>query len=105
MHPARWLDVLRMKVRSLFRRRQIERDIDDELQFHLERNIEERVARGLSPDDARRESLIALGGIEQRKEESRDVFGLTRLDSLVKDVRYASRRLAQRPGFVVAATL
>ena len=68
----RWLHVVAMRVRSLFRGAALDRDLDEELQSHLERLIEDNVARGMSPESARRAALIAMGGVQQRKEECRD---------------------------------
>ncbi|HEY4230926.1 MAG TPA: ABC transporter permease, partial [Thermoanaerobaculia bacterium] len=71
--------------------------MDEELRFHLEHKIEEGVAEGLSPSEARRRALKAMGGLEQRKEEIRDARRVHWLTDFVDDVRYATRSLRRTP--------
>jgi len=85
-------------LKSIFRRGRVESELDEELQFHLEKKIEEGVAEGLTPDEARRCALLAIGGLEQRKEEIRDTRGIGWLTDFVDDVRYAVRSLRRTPG-------
>jgi macrolide transport system ATP-binding/permease protein len=59
----RWRDILRMRARSLFKRDQVERELDKELRFHLDQQIEEMRTTGLSPEDARSEALKSIGGL------------------------------------------
>jgi predicted permease len=89
-------------VRGLLQRRRVVREMDDELAFHVDMEIRANVERGLSPTEARRRALRDLGGIDQTKEEIRDVR-MSRLDSLWQDVRYAARSLARRPGATATA--
>src|SRR5215469_13501535 len=103
MGLARWFYKLPLRLRSLFHRHQVEGELNDELQFHLERQIEEHIAHGLTPEEARRRALVAIGGIEQRKEEIRDTRGLNLLDNLAKDLRYAVRMILRNPSFAIAA--
>src|SRR5215472_13810246 len=63
----RWFYTVPLRLRSLFRRRQVEQDLDDELQYHLERKTEEVHAQGLTPEKARRAALQAMDGLTQRK--------------------------------------
>ena len=72
MSPQRWLYTVPLRLRSLFRPRRVEQELNEELQFHLERQIEEGIASGLSPDEARYVAIRAMNGLEQRKEEMRD---------------------------------
>src|SRR5450432_4872963 len=88
--PLRW--------KSIFRRRRIENELDEELQFHLDHKIEEGVAEGLSPEEARYRALRAMGGLDQRKEQIRDTRGIHWLTDLVDDLRYAFRSLRRTPG-------
>jgi putative ABC transport system permease protein len=89
-------------VRGLLQRRRVERELDDELAFHLEMETQANVARGLSPLDARRAALAAFGGVVQAKEAVRDVWAL-RVEALWQDVRQAIRMLAGHRGFTLAA--
>ena len=65
----RWTRTLRLRVRSLFRSSQVELELDEELQYHLQHLIDDYVAAGMSPPDARYKALREMGAIEQRKEE------------------------------------
>src|SRR5688572_20852782 len=99
----RRLRIISMAVRSLVRGRALDRELDDELSWHLDHLIEANVARGLSPEAARREALVAMGGLQQRREECRDRrFGRI-VEQWVQDVRYALRALGHSPTFALAA--
>ncbi len=67
---------LLLRIRSLFRRATVEDELDEELRYHVERQIDEDIARGMSPRDARDAALRAFGGYQQKKEECRDMRGL-----------------------------
>lgn len=67
----RWFYTIPLRLRSLFRRSQVEQELDEELSYHLDRQIEEHIAKGMTPEDARCAAMRALGGIEQRKDECR----------------------------------
>ena len=83
----------------------LDRELDEELQFHVDHLIETYVARGLSPDAARREALLVIGGVEQRKEECRDTRGVRLVNELLQDLQYAARTLRRAPAFTTAAIL
>jgi putative ABC transport system permease protein len=103
--PPRWVYVVRLRFRSIFRRAQVERELDEELRFHLEARSLNEIAAGRTPQEGRRTALRAMGGLEQRKEECRDMRHTNITDNLRRDVRYAVRTLARSPRFTVAALL
>ena len=105
MRLERWRYTIPLRLRSLFRRRQAERELTDELADHVERETAERIRRGAAPADARREALVAFGGVEQHKEGVRDARGWRPLENLVSDTRYSLRALRRNPGFTAAAVL
>src|SRR5512147_2370076 len=105
MRIEHWFHTLPLKLRSLLRRGQVERELDDELQFHLDQLIDEGTARGLSPAEARAEALRTMGGLTQRKEEARDTWGVRWLSDLADDTRFAWRSLRRAPGLALFVVL
>jgi predicted permease len=98
MRPQHWLYTLPLRLRSLFRRRHVEQELDEELQFHLEQKIEEGIANGLSPKEARYAAMRAMDGLEQKKEEMRDMRRIHWLTDFLDDAHYAMRSLRRTPG-------
>src|SRR5271170_5253521 len=86
----RILDILRLRLRSLLHRSQVEQELDEELRYHLEREAEARGVR-------------LTAGVEQRKEECRDARGLSLLDTTLQDLRYGFRQLRKNPAFAFTA--
>ncbi|HEX6964647.1 MAG TPA: ABC transporter permease [Gemmatimonadaceae bacterium] len=99
-----WSD-MRYRLRALFRRRDVERELDDELRFHIEREAEKYVAQGVSRDEAMRRARLAFGGVERIKEASRDSRGTRLLETTAHDLRHAVRSLRRSPGYTLAAAL
>jgi predicted permease len=105
MRMEHWWFTARLRVRSILRRTRVEQDLDEELRFHLENKIEEGIANGLSPKEARYAAMRAMGGLEQRKEQMRDARRIHWLTDFVDDVRYASRSLRRTSGFTAFVVL
>src|SRR5216683_4737168 len=98
MRPQHWLYTIPLRLRSLFRRRHVEQELNEELQFHLEHKIEEGIANGLSPKEARYAAMRAMDGLEQRKEEMRDMLRIHWFTDFLDDARFAIRSLRRTPG-------
>src|SRR5262249_10365691 len=89
----------------LFHGERMDEQLDKELRFHLDQQIAELVAAGLSPDEARRQANLAFGGTAQVQEMCREARGTRWLEDLLQDFRYSCRLLWKRPGFATAAVL
>jgi putative ABC transport system permease protein len=97
------LDDLRYRLAALFRRRSIERDLDDELTFHLEEHAAMEMRGGMPRDEAVRRARLVFGGVDRAKELSRDGRGVRPLEIAWRDLRYALRTLARTPLFALVA--
>jgi predicted permease len=91
--------------KRLSRRTQMEAQLEKELSFHLEQHTSQLIARGIAPDEARRQARLAIGGPEQVKEKCRDARGTRWVEDLLQDTRYALRTFRRKPGFTVVALL
>ncbi|HKQ74025.1 MAG TPA: ABC transporter permease [Blastocatellia bacterium] len=105
MRFTRWFYTVPLRLRSLFRRSQVEHELDEEIRYHIERQIEEHVAKGMTEEEARYAALRAIGGVEQRKEECRDMRQMRWIEELMHDASYWLRTLRKNPGFTTVAVL
>src|SRR5262245_12039997 len=96
-----WRFTVPLRLRSIFRGGQVEKELEEELRFHLEHKIEEGIARGLSPEEARYAALRAMDGLEQKKEEMWATRRVHWLTDFLADVRFAMRSLRRTPGLTV----
>jgi predicted permease len=92
-------------LRVVFRRGRIERELDEELRFHIEMQTKENLRRGMSPSLARSAAMDSFGGYERVKEECRDARGARFVEMLAQDTRFAFRTLRTNPGFASVAIL
>ncbi|HEX8183277.1 MAG TPA: ABC transporter permease [Blastocatellia bacterium] len=99
------LNRLKLRLRALFHKRKMEEELDEELRFHLEKEIEQNLKRGLTPEEARYAALRSFGGLEQVKEQSRDTRGVRRMEEILQDLRYSARMLSKKPGFTAVTVL
>ena len=99
------LRIFGARMRGLFRKRQLDGDLDAELRAHLEMLTEENIRRGMSPVEARYAARREFGGVEQSKELHREQRSIPFLDALFQDLRFALRGLRNRPGFALVAIL
>ncbi|HEV8429036.1 MAG TPA: ABC transporter permease [Pyrinomonadaceae bacterium] len=97
------LDRIKMRWRALFRKAELEHQLDDELRFHLEQQAARNLRDGMTQDDARYSALKSFGPIERSKEESRDARGVRLIEDLLQDLRYGARLLAKNLGVSLIA--
>ena len=101
----RWPYKLPLRFRSLFKGARVDQELSDELRFHLEKLIEEKIAKGMTLKEARYAALRELGGLDQIKEECRDMRRVSWIENFLQDVRYGLRQLRRAPGFAAVALL
>jgi len=99
------LPIIRSFVRNLFRSRQVESDLDEEIRSHLEMLTEENIRAGMPPEEAQRAARIELGGMDQVKEQVREVQIGNWIHSVLSDCRFAFRQFRKHPGFTAVAVL
>jgi putative ABC transport system permease protein len=106
MFSELWSEI-RYRLRMIFRRAAVEREIDEEMRFHLDREAEKLRRAGAPPEEAMRGARVVFGGVSRIKDETRDAHGIAFLEHVVQDLRYALRQLRAHPLFTatVVATL
>src|ERR1700746_4193544 len=100
-----WARRLWLRLQTLFHRHRFPRQLDDEIQFHLDQQIAENIAAGISPEEARYAAMRAFGNPTLLKEETRHTSGWVWLEQFASDFRYAARTLRKSPGFTAVAVL
>src|SRR5499426_3831495 len=99
------LNKVKTKLRALLRKSEIERELDEELRYHIERQTEQNIRLGMNMEEARYAAAKAFGGVEQAKERSRDARGVRWIEDLWQDLRYGARMLLKNPGFAMVSVL
>src|SRR4026207_313281 len=99
------LRVLFNRLRALFKKQNLEQELDEEIRAHLEMQIEDYVRQGMTADEARYAALRKFGGVEQVKERYRDRRGLPALETVLRDLAYGLRMLRRSPGTTLVAIL
>jgi len=100
-----WIRVQLSRFVSLFRKKRLDADLEEELRSHIELAMEEKMALGTSRREARSAALRSFGGVTQAREAYRTQRGLPFLDQLVRDLRFGCRQLLRAPGFALTAVL
>ena len=100
-----WTRRFWLRLKALFLRNHSAQQLNDEIQFHLDQQIAENIAVGVSPEEARYAAMRVFGNPTYLKEETRDTWGWTWLEQIAQDIRYASRQLGRSPGFTLAVVL
>jgi putative ABC transport system permease protein len=94
-----------LRLRSLFRRRAVECDLEDEMRFHIERQVTAYTRAGLSLEEAVRRARLEFGTFDQVREEHRDARGIGLIEDVARDLRYAMRQIRRAPGFSATVIL
>src|SRR5215467_8187696 len=100
-----WFNILRARLRALFRRESVLRDIEEELRVHIEMETETNIELGMPPDEARAAALKSFGAPVRNTELGYDIRGGGWLETLWQDLRHGARMLLKNPGFALIAVL
>lgn len=98
-----WIRSLAARLRGLTTRRRLERELDEEIRFHIEMRIEDNLKSGMKPEEARRAALRDFGGVESAKEQYRERSSIALIETTLQDIRYALRSFRRGPGYAVTA--
>ena len=101
----RWLSNLAFRLRALLRSGRAERELTEEVQFHLDMETRKLIAQGMAPEQAAREARLRFGGVAYEKESARNAWGIRVLRDALGDVRHAGRQFHRRPGFTFLAVI
>ena len=101
----RWMTNLKWRLRAIFKRGSMDRELDEEMAFHLEMEVKKNLARGMDAAEARRAAHVSFGGVERQKERARGSWGVSLIDDLGRDFRQSIRQLRRRPAFTTLAAL
>src|SRR5262245_45599633 len=95
----------KLRLRALLKRTAVEREIDDELRFHFDHQVDAYIAQGLGREEATRKARIEFGGLDQIKDEYRDALGVRLIDNLGRDLRLAFRQFRTHPALAIVTVL
>jgi len=105
MGLEQWIYKLPLRLRSLIRRSRVEQELREEFEYHLERKIEYLQSQGIPAAEARNQAMRAIGGMEQQKEKCREARGVSWIEDLITDLRYALRTFRKDPSIALVITI